>query len=64
MWVLRYIWDTDEQREVIAGIVERSIAGRKKSRNNCIPRRLSTARPNADDIYKEVMQMTDQWKNA
>jgi MoxR-like ATPase len=62
MWVLRYIWDTDEQREVIAGIVNAALQ-EEKEQEQLHPRAAINSAPNADDIYKEVMQMTDQWKD-
>jgi MoxR-like ATPase len=62
MWVLRYIWDTDEQREVIAGIVNAALQ-EEKEQEQLHPRAALNSAPNADDIFKEVMQMTDQWKN-
>ena len=62
MWVLRYIWDTDEQREVIAGIVNAALQ-EEKEQEQLHPRAALNSAPNADDIYKEVMLMTDQWKN-
>jgi MoxR-like ATPase len=63
MWVLRYIWDTDEQREVIAGIVN-AVLEEEKEQEQLHPRAAINSAPNADDIYKEVMQMTEQWKNG
>jgi MoxR-like ATPase len=62
MWVLRYIWDTDEQREVIAGIVNAALQ-EEKEKEQLHPRAAINSAPNADDIYKEVMQMTGQWKD-
>jgi len=62
MWVLRYIWDTDEQREVIAGIVNAALQ-EEKEQEQLHPRAALNSAPNADDIYKEVMQMTELWKN-
>jgi MoxR-like ATPase len=62
MWVLRYIWDTDEQREVIAGIVNAELHEEKEQEQHH-PRAAINSAPNADDIYKEVIQMTGQWKN-
>lgn len=62
MWVLRYIWDTDEQREVIAGIVNAALQ-EEKEQEQLHPRAAINSAPNADDIYKEVMQMTGQWND-
>jgi MoxR-like ATPase len=62
MWVLRYIWDTDEQREVIAGIVN-AIIEEETETEQVHPRAAINSAPNADDIYKEVLQMTAQWND-
>lgn len=62
MWVLRYIWDTDEQREVIAGIVN-AVIEEETETDKLHPRAAINSAPNADDIYKEVQSMTDQWND-
>lgn len=60
MWVMRYIWDTEEQQEVIAGIVN-SVMQSDKDNPDQHPRASLTALPNADEIYKEVSIMADKW---
>ncbi len=62
MWVLRYIWDTEEQREVISGIINSVIEaeGEKELQH---PRARKSSSPNADDIYQEILRMTDKWEN-
>jgi MoxR-like ATPase len=62
MWVMRYIWDTEEQQEVIAGIVN-SVVETDKETTAQHPRASAHALPNADEIYKEVMTMTDKWED-
>jgi len=62
MWVLRYIWDTEEQREVITGIVNNVIAA--DTTPDAHPRALESGSVNADDIYKEVLSMTEKWDDA
>jgi MoxR-like ATPase len=62
MWVLRYIWDTDEQREIIAGIVN-AVVEEDKETVQLHPRAALSSVPNADDIYNDVLQMTQQWNN-
>ncbi|PSL46652.1 MoxR-like ATPase [Chitinophaga niastensis] len=62
MWVMRYIWDTEEQQEIIAGIVntvidtDTVVAGQH-------PRAKMNSVPNADEIYQELMYMTTQWQD-
>ncbi|MBO0358101.1 AAA family ATPase [Hymenobacter sp. BT186] len=59
MWVLRYIWDTDEQREVLAGIVNSVVEADEHPHQH--PRASLSAAPNADDILREVTTLTEQW---
>jgi MoxR-like ATPase len=62
MWVLRYIWDTEEQREVITGIVNNVIA--TDIAPDAHPRALESGSVNADDLYREVQSMTEKWDDA
>jgi MoxR-like ATPase len=60
MWVMRYIWDTNEQREIIAGIIN-AVVEADESKEQQHPRASANAAPDADEIYKEVMSMTEKW---
>lgn len=63
MWVMRYIWDTNEQIDIIAGIINTVIeADANKVEQH--PRASANGAPNADIIYKEVVSMTEKWENA
>lgn len=62
MWVLRYIWDTEEQREVITGIVNNVIA--TDIAPDAHPRALESGSVNADDLYREIQAMTEKWDEA
>lgn len=63
MWVLRYIWDTEEQQEIIAGIVN-SIVQADTTTASQHPRASQDALPDADEIFKEVASMAAQWDDA
>lgn len=63
MWVMRYIWDTDEQQEIIAGIVNTVVQADKETPAQH-PRAAADSVPHADDIYKEVMLMAEKWEDA
>lgn len=63
MWVLRYIWDTDEQREVIAGIVAPAIEADETPEQKH-PQADQRNLPDAEEIFKEVMALTKQWEKA
>jgi len=60
MWVLRYIWDTHEQREIIAAIVNQVIEEDVQQEDRH-PRSAIHSAPGADEIYKEVVAMSRQW---
>jgi MoxR-like ATPase len=60
MWVMRYIWDTQEQREVIGSIVNAAVEA-DPEKDNQHPRAHQSAAPNADDIHREVSQMMEKW---
>ncbi len=62
MWVLRYIWDTEEQVEVLASIVN-AIVEADTNEDSQHPRASIHALPNADEIFKEVALMTEKWEN-
>jgi MoxR-like ATPase len=63
MWVMRYIWDTDEQQEIIAGIVNTVVQADKETPAQH-PRAASDSVPHADEIYKEVLLMAEKWEDA
>ncbi len=62
-WVLRYIWDTEEQREVIAGIVNTIVDTDTESLQQH-PRASKRSLPNADEIFKEVDEMQQKWSGG
>lgn len=61
MWVMRYIWDAEEQREVIAGIVTTVIEVDKTPTQH--PQATQKNLPDPDEIFKEVAALTTQWEN-
>lgn len=62
LWVLRYIWDTDEQVEVIAGIVN-SVVEADEEKDQQHPRATKSSSPDPDALYQEVVSLTEQWDN-
>jgi MoxR-like ATPase len=62
MWVMRYIWDTEEQQEVISGIINSVIEADKETPGQH-PRAFVHAMPDADEIYKEVTSMAEKWED-
>jgi len=64
MWVLRYIWDTEEQQELIAAIVNAALVANDEQQTGVHPRAAINSAPDAEAIYKEVQHMTTQWEAA
>ena len=62
MWVMRYIWDTEEQQEVIAGIINTVVQGDKETALQH-PQASMHILPNPDEIYREIVVMTAQWED-
>ena len=63
LWVLRYIWDTEEQQELIAGIVTHVIEKEKETEAVHHPRAFISSAPDADEIFREIQEMSDQWSD-
>ena len=59
LWVLRYCWDTDEQREVIAGIVDAVVHADAQPSQH--PRAAGRDAPDADALLREVAALAAQW---
>jgi MoxR-like ATPase len=60
LWILRYIWDNEQQQEVIAAIVDRFIDA-DDTEVAKHPGALKNPLPNADELYEEVMELRKQW---
>ncbi|RYE13079.1 MAG: ATPase, partial [Sphingobacteriaceae bacterium] len=59
LWVLRYIWDTEEQIEILSGMIN-LIIEREKSENAHPQASLNNA-PNAEDLIREVLYLKDKF---
>jgi MoxR-like ATPase len=58
-WVLRYIWDTEEQIEILGGIVDNIIEGDNSPLTHLQARYNKT--PNAEEMIKEVQLLQHRW---
>jgi MoxR-like ATPase len=58
-WVLKYIWDTEEQIEILTGIVDNVI----EKDNNALahPQARYNKAPNAEELLKEVELLQHKW---
>jgi len=61
-WVLRYIWDTEEQQEIIAGIVN-GVIEKEGSNEQDHPRARKNSAPDADEIFSEITKMKALWQS-
>ncbi|MCW3071314.1 MAG: ATPase [Bacteroidetes bacterium] len=61
LWVLKYIWDTEEQIEILAGIINNVIE--KDASEKSHPQALYNKVPNAEEVMKEVEYLTGKWND-
>lgn len=59
LWVLKYIWDTEDQIELLAGIIDAIIE--KDLSEKVHPQALYNKIPNAEDLAKELEELQHQW---
>lgn len=62
LWVLKYIWDTEEQIEVLEGIINHIIE--KDASEKSHPQALYNKVPNAEEVMKEVSYLSEKWEDA
>ncbi len=60
LWVLKYIWDTEEQIEILEGIINAIIE--KDETQNAHPQALFNKVPNAEEVMKEVQYLSEKWQ--
>jgi MoxR-like ATPase len=60
LWVLKYIWDTEEQIEILAGIIDGIIEKNPDAQTH--PQALTNKAPNAEELAKEVVMLTTRWE--
>ncbi len=59
LWVLKYVWDTEEQIEILAGIIDHIIE--KENTENAHPQALFNKVPNPEEVMKEVELLKSKW---
>jgi MoxR-like ATPase len=61
LWVLRYTWDTEEQREVIAGIVQEFVEqGGEEALKVSHPRARNLDGPNPEELARDLEQLANR----
>ena len=63
MWVLRHIWDTEEQREVLASLVEQAIAKQEPTAGDH-PRARASEGPDAEALARDLESLEVSLKNG
>lgn len=59
LWVLRYIWDTEEQREIIAAMVQEVIAASDKENLQSAHPRAQGDVPTAEELARELERIRE-----
>lgn len=61
LWVVKYIWDTEEQVEVLAGIVDALIE--KETHPQAHPQAHFNQIPNPEKLLAEVLDLNQKWQS-
>ncbi len=59
LWVLKYVWDTEEQVEILAGMVDSVIE--KDTSPQIHPQAHFNKTPNSEELMKEVEMLSNRW---
>ncbi|TCI95080.1 AAA family ATPase [Tenacibaculum sp. M341] len=61
LWIFKYTWENNEQREVLNNIVESII--KEDTEENQHPRALENNIPDPEEIYKDATELLNKWKS-
>lgn len=62
LWILKHIWDTEEQIEILEGIINRTIE--KDDHPNSHPQALQNKTPNPEEVMKDVKILVEKWNSG
>ncbi|ABG58963.1 AAA family ATPase [Cytophaga hutchinsonii] len=62
LWVLKHVWDTEEQIEILEGIINTIIE--KDTNPLAHPQAQYNKTPNAEELIKEIIQLTEKWESG
>lgn len=62
LWVLKHIWDTEEQIEILEGIINRTIE--KDDHPNSHPQALQNKTPDPEEVMKDVKILIGKWNGG
>lgn len=61
LWVMKYIWDNEEQIEILAGMIDTLI--QQETHEKSHPQALKNSAPNAELLMQEVTNLQQKWDN-
>ncbi|MFC6269368.1 AAA family ATPase [Frigoriflavimonas asaccharolytica] len=61
LWVLKHIWDNEEQIEILEGIINHIIE--KDEEPNAHPQASFNKTPNPEELMKDVENLKEKWQN-
>lgn len=61
LWVLKHIWDTEEQIEILEGIINRTIEKDESPQSH--PQALQNKTPNPEEVMKDVKILIEKWES-
>ncbi len=59
LWVLKYIWDNEEQIEILAGVIDNLIEKEIEEKSHA--QAMFNKSPNAEELIKEVNLLAEKW---
>ncbi|MCJ8153676.1 AAA family ATPase [Chryseobacterium sp. SSA4.19] len=62
LWILKHIWDTEEQIEILEGIINRTIE--KDDNPASHPQALRNKAPNPEEVMKDVKILVGKWEST
>ena len=64
LWVLRYIWDTEEQREVLAALVQETLDKAEPEQwPTSHPRARDADGPDAEELARDLKRLSEEWSS-
>lgn len=64
LWILRYIWDTEEQQEIIATIVQETVDSANNTDHSRHPRSHRDAVPDAEELARDLERLAARANKA
>lgn len=58
-WILKYIWDTEDQVEVLSGIINNVLS--QEDASDAHPQAFQDKQPNAEQLIEEVRLLQNKW---